>query len=131
MRKKIFALILSLLIVSVGISIFYFEMRPLDRDMVSIKAHYQAYACGDCYPQYQVMEVSVDDKSLQRELLGKEIFVKYPSKTIEKAIDKQTAECAICFTFHFTGQLRKKKDYYVLIAREASALLENKSCCYD
>ena len=77
-----------------------------DKQSPVIKCHYMAYACGDCYPQWQIDSIYAVENGM-KELIGKDIFVDREGRPIEELITDSTSKCMICYDFYFTGSLKK------------------------
>jgi hypothetical protein len=81
----------------------YFEKSG---QSMTIKCHYMAYACGDCYPQWQIDSNFAIQKGL-KELIEKDLYVDRHGTAIEELITDSTSNCMICYDFYFTGLLLK------------------------
>lgn len=99
-------------------------------EKISLKCHYMAYSCGDCYNQYQVEKiVSVTDN--YDFLLGKEIAISFENENIAKELDKKTQKCVICYDFYFDGYVKKTiyQNIFFQVSDIKIKLREN--CCED
>ena len=82
------------------------------------------YACGDCYPQYKVREVSNVSSELEKVLTGSDIYVVgIDGEDILNGFD-----CLICYSISVSGTLKKRKGTYVLHAKKIKRELAP-NCC--
>jgi len=122
-------LIAILVLVLIGVAYYLFPKKLSDSKM-KIKCNYMAYACGDCYPQYNVKEILEGDDQKTCKIIGTDLIVEFKDKTAEQIVDKNTAKCVICYDFVFTGNLKHsawKGTYFV--ADSVNYKLRNDSCC--
>lgn len=104
----------------------YFEKG---KELSEIKCHYMAYACGNCYPQWQIDSNFAVEKGLN-ELIGKDIYVERNEIAIEELITDSTSKCMICYDFYFTGSLKKTlSSKYRFDAGSFQMELRFKDCC--
>ena len=62
-----------------------------------------SYACGDCYPQYNVQTFA--PASLKKKLLGKDIDIEFTSKKQEQRFNTKAGDFGICNQYNLTGDL--------------------------
>lgn len=94
-----------------------------------IKCHYMAYACGDCYPQWNIDSSFAVANSL-KELIEKDIYVNYKGKEVEESIPDSVDKCIICYDFYFTGTLKKTlSDKYKFEVENFKMELRFPDCC--
>jgi len=94
---------------------------------MTIKCHYMAYACGDCYPQWKIDSGFAVENGL-KDLIEKDIYVNYKGKQIGEpdSINK----CMICYDFYFTGLLKKTlSDKLKFEAASIQTKLRFPGCC--
>ena len=97
--------------------------------IVTIKCHYMAYACGDCYPQWKIDSGFSVENGL-KDLIDKDILVKYKGKQIEESIPDSVSKCMICYDFYFTGLLKKTlSDRHKFEADTFLIKMERPDCC--
>jgi hypothetical protein len=72
----------------------------------TIKCHYMAYPCGDCYPQWQIDSNYAAENGL-KELIKKDIYINRNGQAVEGLISDSTSKCMICYDFYFTGSMKK------------------------
>jgi hypothetical protein len=105
---------------------FYFEKgkRP-----ITLKCHYMAYACGDCYPQWRVDSSFAIEKDL-RELIGKDIYVERKGVVLEELITDSASKCMICYDFYLNGSLKRTlSNKYKFDLDSFEMELRFKDCC--
>lgn len=94
--------------------VFAFFLFSCNQDIVDveIQCRYQMYACGDCYPQYKITKISIDNPQLRSKLIGKDIFlVDTKGNDILEGFD-----CPRCFEIYAKGTLKKKGGTFILFA---------------
>jgi hypothetical protein len=86
-----------------------------------------AYACGECQPQYKITEVF--DKKYQF-LKGTDIDIDFKKFKLD-SIEKQTSDCAICYDYYLTGNLRYNRfsKTYLIQVQEGYYKLRFQNCC--
>ncbi|AEV97020.1 hypothetical protein A4D02_18370 [Niastella koreensis] len=96
---------------------------------VSVNCHYLAYACGDCYPRYNVSKVS--PASLGKKLLNQDIDIEFASTRQEQEFNRKIVTCAICYNFDLKGDLfySSKEGCYVLKVASYKLKLNFAKCC--
>lgn len=97
---------------------------------VKVKCVYMAYACGDCTPQYQVIEV-IKPVSLKDKFLKQDIEIAFDDIQIENQFKKKIGNCSICYYYEFYGNMKyeRKRKCYVLNIEQYNLVLKNKECC--
>jgi hypothetical protein len=93
---------------------------------VEIRCRYQMYACGDCFPQYKVLEVKNVAPDIEKKIIGLDIFI-FEKMNINKNI-LEGEVCLICFDIYAIGNLRKERRGYVLYAESVEKQLIP-DCC--
>jgi hypothetical protein len=105
---------------------FYFNQAD---KMIEIKCHYMMYACGECYPQWNIDSVTGEFDG-DRNISGKDIRVFYKGKDIENVLQGQIADCIRCYHFYFKGNLGKSwSGRYRFNAVSYYYQLADKDCC--
>ena len=100
-----------------------------DKQPTTIKFHYMAYACGDCYPQWRVDSSFAVKKGL-KELTGVDFYVNHKGRRIEELISDSVSKCMICYDFYFTGFLKKTlSNRYKFDTDSFKMELRSKDCC--
>lgn len=101
-------LLYALLLLSGLFGVAYYCLfipKQLNEDTVVFKFQYMAYACGDCYPQYNLKAVLQSKKNLEN-LVCEDFDISFKSAALEKQIEKETEECAICYDYIYTGYIK-------------------------
>ena len=82
--------------------------QRLSPPSVNVVARYMFYACGDCYPQFRIIQVNTaaDDENNLRRFLNWEIFVDYQGK--ELTFPPEVGDCFNAYKFHLTGQFKRR-----------------------
>jgi hypothetical protein len=111
-------------ITSIVVFVLFFASCNREIADVEIECRYQMYACGDCYPQYQVREVSNVSGELKTVLSGSDIYV----VDIDGEDIMNGYSCPICYIISVSGTLKKRKGTYVLHAKKIKRQLIP-SCC--
>lgn len=87
------------------------------------------YACGDCYPQWQIDSLFAIKNRLQF-LQGKDFYVFYKSKKFEDNFPDSVDKCVICYDFYFNGQMKKTlSNKYKFEADTFEIRLDRPDCC--
>jgi hypothetical protein len=117
-------------LIPVILLIIYFFPVNTSKGKMKIKCRNMAYACGDCYPQYRVLEILQNQNEESKKILNKELKIEFESEKIEKDLDVNTSRCLICYDFYFTGVLKKSfhKGAYFIV-ETVNYKLKNDSCC--
>jgi hypothetical protein len=103
---------------------FLKNKRPL-----TIKCHYMAYACGDCYPQWHIDSSFAVEKDM-KELIEKDIYVIYKGRQVEESMPDSVDKCIICYDFYFTGLLKKTlSDKHKFVVDSFQMRLRFPNCC--
>jgi hypothetical protein len=97
----------------------------------NVKCRYMAYACGECEPQYKIVEVIKGFDLNKQKLINKDIKVVFKSSSLESKIDSLTQKCAICYDFLFYGDLSylPVKEYYEIKVDTCTVKLRDKTSC--
>ena len=96
---------------------------------MTIKCHYMAYACGDCYPQWQIDSSFAAENDL-KDLKEKDIYVYYKGEQVEESLPDSISKCMICYDFYFTGLLKKTlSDKHKFETNSFKMELRFKDCC--
>jgi len=102
-----------LIIISVIVALLFGGWKVYDgiyfsqnKSPLSIKCHYMAYACGDCYPQWHI-DLSFGAENDFKNLIEKELYVNYKGKEVEESLPDSVNKCIICYDFYFTGLIKK------------------------
>ena len=104
----------------------YFDKN---KHALTIKCHYMAYACGDCYPQWRI-DSSFAVENRMKELIEKDLFVIYKGKQFEESLPDSVGRCMICYDFYFTGFLKKTmSDKYRFEVDSFQIGTEQPDCC--
>ena len=130
MNKKVLLLMILLVAAISVVAAFYFNSRTrLIQKDVEVKTVYMAYACGECYPQYSVIQVQ--PASLKKELHQQDIDIEFKDKKQADMFEEKVGLCARCFVYDFKGDLyySGKKDCYVIKLSEYHLKLTDKECC--
>lgn len=109
------------------IILFIFLISCTKSTEIELTCSYQAYACGDCYPQFKIDTIIYDiDSNVE---IGDNIKIIYKDKELEEWIDS----CLICYNFKVKGKIHKKlwKNYYVLCAEDYSITEKFIDCCEE
>lgn len=95
---------------------------------IQLQCQYMAYACGDCYPQYQVGKV-FEGRAAQQELLGKDIHLEFESEEKQQAFERLQRDCPICFLYKLRGNLRYSSTKGYSLKVKKYHLQETPGCC--
>lgn len=120
-----------LLLVAIAATATYFlkfAKYHVQNDVI-VNCMHMGYACGDCYPQYNVHKVS--PVSLQKKLLNQDIDIEFANSKREAEFNKKIDVCRICYIFDFKGDLfySSKKGCYVLKVARYKLQLKMPNCC--
>jgi len=128
-RKYLLGTLLSLAVLTAAAAFFFTSFKYSVQKDVSVSCVYMAYACGDCYPQYNVRNVKPSD--VERKILNKDVDIEFVNKEQKDAFEKQVEACGICYIYEFKGELfySKKKKCYVIKLREYKMTMKDKKCC--
>lgn len=128
-RRSLLITLLSLVTIATAAAYFFKTAKYAIGENVSVKCMYMAYACGDCYPQYNVRDVS--PLSLKKQLLKKDIDIEFASEGQEEEFKKNVGICGICYMYDFKGHLfySKKKKCFVIKLDDYKLKLKDKKCC--
>jgi hypothetical protein len=77
-----------------------------NRSSTTITCRYMMYACGDCYPQWNIDSIFAAENDM-RELINKDVYVEYKDRNVEESLPDTIAKCLICYNFYFTGRFKK------------------------
>ena len=112
----------------IACSICLVACQPNMENDIQLQCRYMAYACGDCYPQYQVEKV-FEGRAAQQELLGKDIYLEFEDEQKQREFEGLEANCAFCFLYKLRGDLRHSfAKGYILKVKEYH-LEETPGCC--
>lgn len=101
--KRIFILSGSSIALSVGAWLFATKLFFYQNEQpLKITAQYMRYACGNCYPQWNVTKA----ENAVREIIGEDVEVVFKGKPIEENLSSEENEALITYTFSFTGRLK-------------------------
>jgi hypothetical protein len=104
----------------------YFDKNKL---ALTIKCHYVAYACGDCYPQWHI-DSSFAVENGMKELIEKDLYVMYKGKQFEESLPDSVGKCMICYDFYFTGLLKTTLSNKHKFEADAFQIkMERPDCC--
>lgn len=128
-RKYLLALTLVFLLLTTGAIYFFTLAEYAVKRNVIVTCRYMGYACGDCYPQYNVNEVL--PSSLKKKLIAKDIDIEFESDKQEEEFTKKISSCSICYIYNFKGDLyySEKEDCYVVKLRDYSLKVKDGKCC--
>jgi len=92
-----------------------------------------AYACGDCFAKYQIVEVLEGAEKIRNELLERDLKVTYVVKDLDLRIERLTRKCAICYDYYFEGSLKYSpiQEYSILEADACTIKLRDSTCCVE
>jgi hypothetical protein len=124
--KKLFLLFAIFI---VGLIYFLIENSYSVEDIV-VKSRYMFYACGDCYPQYNIEEV-VNSKIQLSKIIGQDFDIEFEDVKIQDSFESSSRKCQFCTKYLFEGDLNYSilKRHYILNVRKYNLII-NKSC-YD
>lgn len=130
-RKFLRIFLLSSVVIGAAAAVFFTSAKYNIQKNVRVTCMYMAYACGDCYPQYNVENVL--PSSLEKKLLNNDIDIEFASKEQEQLFKKKVGRCRICYKFDFKGDLfysEKKNCYVIKLGNYKMQLKDNKCCDY-
>lgn len=131
-KKKRLLMFIAAAVIIASATVWYFNFSKFKiRENVSVECNYIRYACGDCYPRYNV--TTVNPSVLTSKLKGKDIDIEFSSKEQEAAFKKQIGICDGCYKYSLRGDLfySQKKDCYVLKIKKFKLVLWSKDCCIN
>ena len=125
-----------LIIVVISIALLFGAWKAYDgiyfkknAGKMTIKCRYMTYACGDCYPQWQIDSSFAVEKGL-KELIEEDIYVERDGIAIEELITDSASKCMICYDFYFTGSMKKTlSDKFKFDTDSFRMELRFKDCC--
>ena len=94
---------------------YFFSFKTIRN--VHVRCQYMAYACGDCTPQYRIIEV-YNPLEWKDELIGKEMNIRFEGKPEEEMYDEKVYDCMICYWYEFQGDLVISGSEYNLAVKE-------------
>lgn len=126
---KSFTLILIIVIVSSIIMAVTSYLQLTQKQYVKVICNYMMYACGDCYPQYNVKEIISGNSELK--IVGQDINIEFDNPKAEKQFNEKTPICVICLDYYLSGQIRYSlwKGNYILNVSNYSIILPDSTCC--
>lgn len=132
MRIKIAHIIIPFI---VGILVYFIYdyniIKHYKNANAKLKCHFMAYACGECYARYKIVEVENSDNFKSSELVNKDLQVQFASKEMENSLDSLVSKCAICYDFTFEGKLSKSDNssFFIMKLETFQVKLTDSSCC--
>lgn len=105
--------------------IFFILISCSNSNEVELTCSYQAYACGDCFPQFKIDSIFYNSNSKIK--IGDEIRIIYNDKELEEWV----GNCLICYNYRVKGKIYKPfwRNYYVLVAENYNVKEKFKGCC--
>jgi len=96
-------------------------------EVVTVKCTYMMYACGDCQPQYNIVDVVSSSQELDsKRLIGRDIYVEFNKSSDQDLVDN--SKCIICHVFELTGTLNKEGNTHKLYVENSNITLIP-DCC--
>jgi hypothetical protein len=96
---------------------------------MTIKCHYMAYACGDCYPLWYIDSRFAVENNFKN-LIEKDLYVIYKGKEVEESLPDSVNKCIICYDFYFTGLMKKTlSDKHKFEVDSFQMRLKFSNCC--
>jgi len=129
-RYKVIIIILAFLVLLVAGWKFYdgFYFRQ-NKKIVQLKCNYVMYACGECYPRWNIDSTFATQKGFN-ELIGKDFYVFFKGKEVEESLPDSIDKCMQCYDYYFTGILKKTlNDKFKFEADTFKIKIENPDCC--
>jgi uncharacterized membrane protein YGL010W len=130
MKRKYLLLTALFLVILTTAAVYFFTSAKyqIQKD-VSVNCMYMGYACGDCYPQYNVSKVL--PSSLEKKLLKKDIDIEFANKEQKEQFEKKVGICGICYIYEFKGNLyySEKKNCFVIKLTDYNLKLKDEKCC--
>ena len=127
MTKKAWSLLL-IIVLSIIAGIYLYS-KDQHIGPVKAKLHYMAYACGDCYPQYNVKSIESSITDLPK-LKNQQIHLEF-TEEMEKEINSIVEKCTICFDYDVSGVLFKRRNGEYMIKVEEYELNKTFEGCCD
>jgi hypothetical protein len=131
MRKlKVIAVsILSLIVLAFLGGKFYFMYYFLQTPKsVTVEFRYIRYACGDCYPRWNVIKFNEDTK-MNKSFYNKDMQIYYKGKKLDDVLNDEDWDCVICSKFIVTGKIEKTLSGKYKFLSDECKLIKDKSCC--
>lgn len=132
MKLKTTQIVIAFIIGIVVYFIYDYNIIKLYKNAnAKLKCQYMAYACGECYARYKIVEVGNSDNFKSSELVNKDLKVEFASKEMENRLDSMVRKCAICYDFTFEGELSKsdKSSFFIMKLETYQVQLTDSSCC--
>jgi hypothetical protein len=107
---------------------FKYGKYPVEKN-VHVLCKNMMYACGDCYPQYNVKLVMPE--SLGKKLSKQDIDIEFENSREEQKFEKKKGICGICYDYDLKGDLyySLRKRCYVLKVSRYKLKETFKGCC--
>lgn len=86
------------------------------------------YACGECYPQWNVLKV-YGDNNMSNRFYDKDMQVYYKGKKLDDVLNDDDWNCIICSKFIITGIVEKTLSNKYRFIADKYQLMKDKSCC--
>lgn len=105
---------------------YWFVPTGIYGNALQVKCAYRRYACGDCFPQYKIVEVIKGSRSLK----GIDLDLDFESNNLD-SIEKASDKCAICLDFYIVGNLKytRYNKRYSMKVIECYTKLRFPGCC--
>lgn len=128
MAKSFTAILIIVIVASITMTINSY-LQLTQKHNVKVMCNYMMYACGDCYPQYNVKEIISGNRELK--IIGKDINIEFDNPKEEDIFNQKTPICVICLDYYLTGQIRYSlwKGNYILHVSNYSIILPDSTCC--
>ena len=86
------------------------------------------YACGDCFPQWNVDSVLDNDEKHQK-FIDKDMQVFYKQKILDDQLGDVDWNCIICSGFYITGEVKKTLSEKYRVMAEKYNYNKDTACC--
>jgi hypothetical protein len=103
----------------------YFDQA---RESITVEFRYMQYACGDCYPQWNVQKVIGDGKA-DSKYKGRDMQVYFQQKELYDILKTNDQNCIICFQFIVKGKVEKTLSGKYRFLADEYKMIKNEECC--
>ena len=95
---------------------------------VTAEFRYMRYACGDCYPQWNVQNV-IGDVKADGKYKGKDMLVYFQEQELYNILKTNDQNCITCFQFIIKGKIEKTLSGKYRFLSDEYSMIKNEACC--
>jgi hypothetical protein len=125
----------TLIVLLFGSLAFYFSWKGYNNfyfsetdKPITLRFHYMKYACGDCFPQWNVDSILDRDEKYQK-FFNKDMQVFYKEKKLDDQLGDADRNCIICSEFYITGEVGKTLSGKYKLMAEKYNYIKDTACC--